>query len=144
MWPMRTVAYLHLPAEGPLSALSLPAFKAILVADCPVSESWRERAAEWLVRGGCLYFITWGEACEAWHDAVDVANSHDFEGQTIPDDKFVMTTWHENEPLKEAMWFAAHNADHPTVALVATLIIHVASDERRDELLGIYYAAAAD
>lgn len=141
---MNTVAYLHLTAEAPLPELSSPAFKAILVADCPVSEGWRERVAEWLVRGGCLYLVSWGDACEAWHDSVDVANSHDFEWRTIPDDKFVITTWHEGELLEEAMWFAAHAAEHPTVDLVVTLIIHVAAYERRDALLGLYQAAADD
>lgn len=138
---MSPIRYLHLLAETPPSALSTSPFKCMFVADRAVSTEWRNEIAEWIVRSGCLYFVAWGEDCEGWHDSVDDANLCEFGWGTIPDDRFVMTTWHQKDTLAEAMWFAAHAAEHPTVELANTIIVHVGDDERGDELLDVYWSA---
>lgn len=96
------------------------------------------------MESGCLYFIAWGVACEAWHDTLDWTVLEIFDFVKIPDDKFVMTTWHDKEPLSEALWFAGNAASHPHVELADTLIVHVAREPRRSAILDIYSRSQAN
>ncbi|HEX7821826.1 MAG TPA: hypothetical protein VF463_14550 [Sphingobium sp.] len=130
--------YLHLPPDHPPPSVTARPYRAVLIAEQAVSEGWRNDVASWLVETGCLYFIAWGVACEAWHDAVDWANLNVFDFGDIPDDRFIMTTWHDKEPLSEALWFAGNCASHPSVEFTDTVIVHVAQDERRAATLELY------
>jgi hypothetical protein len=82
-----------------------------------------------------LYVVAWGVECEEWHDTVDWTNIEEFEFGEIPDDRFVMTTWHTDEPLSEALWFAGQCADHPHVELTDTILVHIANAARRTEMV---------
>jgi hypothetical protein len=113
----------------------------VLVIEQPFTGEWQFFVSEWLVRAGCLYMMAWGGDCSRWDDSVDDANGAAFTFGEIPDDAFIMTTWHADEPLRETMWFASHAACHPTVALDHTIIIHISAEDRRAELLGDYQAA---
>jgi hypothetical protein len=61
-----------------------------------------------------------------------------FDFGEIPDDRFVMTTWHSNEPISEAFWYAGHCAIHPDVELTETIILHVAMEAQRAAMLQSY------
>ncbi len=50
----------------------------------------------------------------------------------------MMTTWHHNEPLSEALWFTGNCAFHPDVDLSETIILHVAPEARRSGILQAY------
>lgn len=130
--------YHHLSPEQPLPELEARPFRAILIADMEASRDWRNRVADWLVDRGCLYFIAWGVDCEVWHDTVDEANLEAFDYGDIPDDRFVMTTWHAKDPLSEALWFAGNCANHPDVQLEATIIFHVAPEAQGKHVLQTY------
>ena len=142
-----SVHYVHLRPEEVLPSLAGDPFIAAIVAENCVSEVWRERVTECLVQSGCLYAVAWGVDCEEWHDSVDAANLREFDYGDIPDDRFVMTTWHSKEPLSEALWFAGQCAYHPTVELDRTIIVHVSAEPREAEMLQAYsdsQAIAAD
>ena len=91
-----------------------------------------------MVRVGCLYMMAWGVACSAWDDSVDEANLEAFGYGHIPEDRFVMTTWHERDPLEEVFWFAKYNAHHPTAKLDQTVILHIGGEEKKHEFLSSY------
>ena len=57
-----------------------------------------------LVNRGLAYFCAWGARCEDAHDAVDmcVVESEIESGES---DHLLMTTWHSDEPLEEALSF---------------------------------------
>lgn len=57
-----------------------------------------------LVDRGLAYFCCWGQGCEETHDAVDWC-AQDRESQMAPPTHILMTTWHDNESLEEALWF---------------------------------------
>jgi hypothetical protein len=133
--------YLHLCPEEPPPELITGRFRAVIVSEAKVAQEWQNRIAEWLLERGCLYVVAWGVECEAWHDTVDWTNLEAFDYGDIPDDKFVTTTWHANEPLKEALWFAGHCAQHPDVELDETVIIHVADAARGTEMLATFSAS---
>jgi hypothetical protein len=142
---MRDPTYLHLkPGQIPPSLDGYRPFKALLVIEETIDNAWQSMVSEWLVRGGCLYMMAWGRDCSSWDDSVDLANLAAFDFGEIPDDDFVMTTWHDDEPLREAMWFAAHTACHPTIALERTVIVHISANEHVGELVRAYLQAESD
>jgi len=60
--------------------------------------------AQKLVRQGAVYFCTWGSDCERVHDIIDEERVRvDPTGESV-----IMTTWHRDERLSEAMWFLLH------------------------------------
>ena len=133
--------YVHLgPNEAPPRLPTGP-LRVVIVSEAKVSGDWRNSTARWLVDSGCLYAVAWGNECEKWHDAVDWAVLETFDFGDIPDDKFVMTTWHADEPLSEALWYAENCASHPDVELKQTVLLHIAEEAKGDEMLAIYAAS---
>ncbi len=78
-------------------------FRCILAVNGKADDAWRGTISEWLVSAGCLYLMVWGEDAEVWHDAVDKAHLQEFDYGDVPDNRFVMTTWHDNESLEDVM-----------------------------------------
>ena len=50
----------------------------------------------------------WGPDCERVHDIIDEAVVSRNPGET--DEDVIMTTWHEDETIEEALWFAVNSA----------------------------------
>lgn len=130
------VEYLRIAEGEPLpDVVDFAPFRAVIAAEAPTSEQWRDEVGAWLIRGGCFYVMAWGQACGDWHDAVDWANIMAFDPNPVPDARHVMTTWHEDEPLDEVFWFAQFCASHPFSEFAATLILHVSPVAARDAML---------
>lgn len=130
--------YLHLAPEANPPKLVIDRICAVIVAEILVGPEWRNRVAEWLVDSGCLYVVAWGVDCKLGHDAVDWSVLEQFDYGNTPDDRFVMTTWHDRELLSEALWFARQCASHPDVELTGTLILHVAGSANPTALLAAF------
>ncbi|QTN19543.1 hypothetical protein HZ989_00145 [Brevundimonas sp. AJA228-03] len=137
-----TLSYVHLPAGSQPPAIGeVEPFKAVLVLQQAVANDWQDQVSEWLVRSGCLYMMAWGVECSSWDDSVDWAN-HIVTGlDDVPDDQFVMTTWHDDEPLAEVFWYAGFTAHHPMVSLEHVAIIDIGPTNREVEMLEAYAAA---
>jgi hypothetical protein len=84
-----------------------------------------------LIDQGVAYFCLWGPDCERVHDLIDEVEA--IREQANPDDESViMTSWHHDEPLSEAIWFALRCAlpDDPYIdGCKATLAISVGCSE---------------
>jgi len=81
-------------------SISLPPghFIAFLAADATaVGPAVLAEFSKRLLRAGCVYFCAWGPDCERMHDA--------FDGECFEIEPVVMTTWHSEESLDEALWF---------------------------------------
>nr|WP_010546126.1 hypothetical protein [Sphingomonas elodea] len=115
----------------------------MLIADRRVAPEWRNNIATWLAASRCLYFIAWGTDCEAWHDSIDCANLEKFDYGEIPDERFILTTWHDNEPLSEALWFAGQCASHPDVSIKGTVLLHLAENQQEKRILQAFEQAQA-
>src|SRR5271165_5790832 len=115
---MDETTYLHLkPGEAPPQLEGADYSKALLVIEGGVTPDWQAAVSDWLVLNGCRYMMAWGIKCSEWDTSVDIANLRAFGYGEIPDDGFVMTTWHERDSLEEACWFAAHAAVHESLPL---------------------------
>lgn len=62
--------------------------------------------ARHLIAQGCVYICVWGPDCERVHDIFDEVDVEVHrESKAV-----VMSTWHHDEPLSDAIWFALNNA----------------------------------
>jgi hypothetical protein len=136
------IAYLHLlPGSAPPPLGDAGPFMAVLVLDQATPDEWRDRVSAGLVEAGCLFLMAWGVDCEVWHDAVDDAVIAAAGDDEIPDDRFVLTTWHSDETLSETFWFAGYGAWHPTLTLDRLLIIDIGPVAREAVMLDDYRSA---
>ena len=134
--------YLRLsPGDTPPNLNDFTPFKAVLIVETDVEADWQTSVSRWLADSGCLYMMAWGNGCSSWDTSVDEANLEQFDYGEIPEDDFIMTTWHENEPLEEVLWFAKTTAHHPTVELRNVLFLHVGANDREDEISALFAAA---
>ena len=86
-------------------------FVCLLAWDAPGSpDETVLRVAERLLNEGAKYVCTWGRDCERVHDLVDEAAFDPEANYEV--DPVIMTTWHHDEPLEEAIYFFLSNA-HP-------------------------------
>jgi hypothetical protein len=58
-----------------------------------------------LIQAGCVYICCWGEDCERVHNLIDQEDLI-----LHPDRPWNMTTWHNDVPLHEALWFSINSA----------------------------------
>lgn len=138
---MPEVVYLRLDTESELPQLSLGSFRALVMIESEVSALWQNTVSDWLVRSGCLQMMAWGIGCSSWDDSVDWANIEHFADGDIPEESFVLTSWHENQSLREVMHFCKHFADHPFAELRSTLLLHIAHEPREEEICSLYREA---
>lgn len=79
-------------------------FTLLVAARAPADDGTvlriRSFAAE-AIAAGCAYVCAWGDGCELVHDV--------FDDVSIAADRFVMSTWHENDSLAGALYFALVN-----------------------------------
>lgn len=132
------VEYIHLPSGSTLPSTIPQPRRTIVLSEQAVTKEWQDLVSDWIVESGCLYMMAWGIACSSWNDSVDWAlfRRHDF--NDVPDDQFVMTTWHDNEPLSEVFFHALMCAFHPTIDLQRVTIIHIAEEESRKTIMKAY------
>ena len=59
---------------------------------------YREQKAlsEKLVNTGCRYAVCYGYECASWDDSIDYAYIFSDPNLSPPQERFVMTTWHED------------------------------------------------
>ena len=134
--------YVRITPGEPLPDVSqLAPFRAVVVLDGEYSGEWQNEVSDWLIRRGCLYMLAWGPNCSSWDDSVDWANLQEFDFGDIPDHRFVMTTWHEDETLESVLWFAGSTAHHPDIELKETVIVHVGAVNRELEFLRLFEQA---
>ena len=80
----------------------------LVIGDDDVSPDEQWRLSELFVRSGCRYAVCFGATSTTWDDSIDMVGVMDeVGGHPSP---FVMTTWHEDEPIEETVDFFAEHA----------------------------------
>jgi hypothetical protein len=86
-----------------LFGLSVPHFVAFLAADFTgIEHAAIADLGARLVSHGCVYFCIWGPDCQRAHDIIDES--------CTAIEPVIMTTWHSDESLNQALWFFAFPA----------------------------------
>ena len=134
--------YVHITDGTELPELSASApFKALIVAERPVSVERRAEISEWLVEMGCRYVMSHGMDCESWSNAMRKANLEAFDIDSMSAKDFVMTTSHPTEPMRWMMWFAKKIAKHPENTFKDLVVLHFADWSRSTEFIAMYQKA---
>lgn len=134
------VEYIHLPAGAVLPETCSKLRRVVILIEEKVDPAWQDAVSRWIVGSGCLYMMAWGRDCSSWDDSVDHANLARFDYGDVPDDEFVMTTWHDKEPLHEVFFHARMCAFHPTIEMPLLTILDVREDARESAILALHQA----
>ena len=89
-----------------------------------------ERFARKLLRQHAAYFCVWGPDCERVHDVFDEVRDRDAPAP-------VTTTWHADDTLDQAVWFALYTAcphDQFIETCTATVFVVVGSNEWAEQV----------
>ncbi len=133
---MSNIQYHHLRVGAePPNLGNMRSFAAVVIIEDEVDWKWRDKISRWLVDSGCLFMMAWGRDCKLWDESVDYANIDDFPDGEIPEDRLVLTTWHDDEPLEELFWFAQHSAHHEGIEQKRLLLLDISQMPRKDAVM---------
>lgn len=98
-------------------AIGSPHFGVLLAWHCEKeAPDVLSSIAHKLISLGGVYFCCWGNGCELLHDAIDYASME----RDIHSDPVLMTTWHNDESLREVLWYFL-NSTVPDDLLIDTM-----------------------
>ena len=125
-------AVFHLCLTRPYSLSTAPFagddFVALIVNnDAQISPSDQYAVSLALVRFGCRYAVCMGHDCSSWDDSVDYANI-EFEPGLTPD-KFVMTTWHDDDTVDEIANFFLNCTAYARKTFNNFLVLSIGRDD---------------
>jgi hypothetical protein len=88
-----------------------------------------------LVASGVRYAVCGGVDCKTWHDAVDLAFIQlDLHGEEY-DSRFVMTSWHTDEPVDDVAFFFVLNTNFDTHDFTQFLVLQLGADRMTEHQL---------
>jgi hypothetical protein len=70
-----------------------------------------------------------GHECSSWDDSIDSAHIETDPDLSPPDSKFVMTTWHEQESIRDVAEYFVHAAKFDGFEPERFLVVCVGGDE---------------
>ena len=71
------------------------------ITDAAVTAEEQRHLSEAIAASGCRYVLCRGVECSSWDDSIDEASvMAEINGEVRP---FLMTTWHEDEPLEDVL-----------------------------------------
>jgi hypothetical protein len=91
------------PCEGEDVTLLLVAFDESITAD------EQSGLSDEFVKRGCRYAVCAGSDCSSWSDSIDMGYLATDPGHGPLDERFVMTSWHDDEPLEAVAEFFVQN-----------------------------------
>lgn len=77
----------------------------VCVADAAVTDAERAKVSAEIVAAKCRYAVCWGYDCSSWDTAIDCAYIETDKNFSPSDETFIMTTWHDDEPVEDAIDF---------------------------------------
>jgi|GEM_PF-2229936 len=116
---------LVLPEEAEYAVL-------VVIASPSVSTKWRDQIISDIVNSSCRYALTFGHGCELWHDVFDETIVGD--GTEEPS-RFIMTTWHDAEPIEDVVDFLCLNTSYDDFESERLAIVFVGADERLESAI---------
>ena len=116
--------------------LSLPTQSFIALIACDSDQLAVKEIGEYaigLMEQGATYICCWGKGCERFHDIIDeiwVVREMDGKYGAVAKDSTLMTTWHNDESLDEALWFLLSSAWPPDgeIESCSTVVITIGNE----------------
>ena len=85
-----------------------------------------------LIRSNCRYVVCAGAECEVWHDTVDEVFVSEYldQPEIVQDERHVMTTWHEDEPVDDVAFFFVLNTNFDDHEFADYLVLHIGGEPK--------------
>jgi hypothetical protein len=99
-----------------------------VVADAKITNDERDALSKEIVRQGCRYAVCTGFQCSKWDDSIDTAFIATDPNFSPPEERFIMTTWHENDPIEDVSNFFRWNTTFENFSPQHYLVILVGGD----------------
>jgi hypothetical protein len=96
----------------------------IVICDNSISEGEQEAISRKIIQTGCRYALCFGHGCSSWDDSIDMAY---IEAGGDPQ-RFVMTTWHDDEPIEDVVDFWWWNTNFDDFTPTEFLVFFLGSD----------------
>jgi hypothetical protein len=81
-------------------------YALLFVNLCPDVQSEEQNIiSDEIIKSRARYVACWGHQCSAWDTSMDISFIGTDPDFNPPDDRFVMTTWHEKEPIEDTFEF---------------------------------------
>ena len=127
--------------ESPFSGKS---YVLLLHSDDPaIPAEVQSSLAHQIVATRCRYACCSGIACRSWDDAIDFAFIETDPDYKPPEERFVMTTWHERESLSDVVWFALNSTGFDDFVAERFLIVLLSPAGGREQEVQAAVAASA-
>ena len=107
--------------ESPCSGEDFAMLLAVL--DDTVDPDEQAALSGSFVAQGCRYAICYGHGCSTWDDSIDYSFIFTDPNFTPPADRFVMTTWYDNEPIEDVADFFVRNTNFGTFEPVRFMLV---------------------
>ena len=104
----------------------------LLVNDFTITAKEQEAICDKIIAYNCQFAVCTGIDCFSWHDSIDrafIANNENF---FLSDERFIMTSCHEEESLSEVIYFALNYTNFNSHQFKKYLILMVG---KNDEIL---------
>ena len=103
----------------------------LVIASPLVSVVQRNRILSDIVSSRCQYALTYGHDCEVWHDAIDWMGVGDGAGT----ERFLMTTWHDDEPIEDVVDFLWSNTSYREFVSGKLAIVLLGRDDKLESMI---------
>jgi len=100
-------------------------FKCVIWTTSAMDNSWRMQVARVLVADRLRHMTAGGLDGTLWDDAVDWAYLETDPNFDPPDERFVMTEWHDGQSLESVLWCALHIATFDDLWFDQLLVVWV-------------------
>ena len=105
----------------------------IWVVDTAVVVEEQASLSKQLVEQGCRYAVCAGHECSTWDDSIDIAFLDTDQNFQPPDERFVLTTWHEGESVEDVAEFFVLNTSFDNFVAKNFLVLFVGRDKELEE-----------
>jgi hypothetical protein len=102
---------------------------AVLIysADTDITDEEQEILSDQIVTSGCRYAVCAGYKGSSFHDSIDIADIKRNGGE-VRDENVVMTTWHDDEPLENIVFFFLNLTSFDNFAAERFVVLLVGED----------------
>ena len=98
-------------------------YKLLLISNDPdITNDQMNRLSDAIVSTPVKWVAAWGAKCSLWDDAIDLAVLAAFP-DGIPDDRHIMTTWHEDDELSDILNYLTHVGEDDDPDMVHVLVV---------------------
>lgn len=95
----------------------------LAVFDDAIEPTEQGALSDTFVAQGCRYAVCYGHECSTWDDSIDMSFIATDPDYSPPHDRFVMTTWHDDEPIADVAEFFVRNTSFDNFEAVRFVLV---------------------